>query len=259
MKRSIDSTISRPLKFPPLPSEPSSLNGTPNEGPHLIPLTVASEDRLRSRRIIGVLEAEGLPVLRQAHSIDSLCEPGDDVLEGVVVIASDISAPATVAGMRRVRAQAPEVRIVIVSASSHGNGVRRALNAAADGFVLESRLEETLACTVRAVHRDQVCAPRELRRWVAKPSFTHREKQILALLATGATNKEIANRLYLAESTVKSHLASLFGKLGVRSRKDAAAVVLDPEEGLQNTALPLDPDAILSLLSPNGATGATTT
>ena len=52
------------------------------------------------------------------------------------------------------------------------------------------------------------------------------------------TNHEIAARLFLTESTVKSHLASAFEKLGVRSRKDAAALLLDPEEGLQQTALP---------------------
>jgi DNA-binding NarL/FixJ family response regulator len=54
----------------------------------------------------------------------------------------------------------------------------------------------------------------------------------------GLTNRQIAARLYLAESTVKTHVASAFAKLGVRSRKDAVAVLLDPDEGLAATALP---------------------
>jgi DNA-binding NarL/FixJ family response regulator len=213
-------------------------------------VAVASTDRLRRRRLVGLLEADGMIVHLQMRSPEALAEAGDALLDSVIVVASDISEPATVAAMRRVRTRAPEARIVIVSPSSHGTGVRRALNAGADGFVLESRIDETLACTVRAVRSNQVCAPRELRRWVAKPSFTHREKQILALVAAGATNKEIASRLFLAESTVKSHLASLFAKLGVRSRKDALAIVLDPHEGLQSTALPLHPDP--SFLDSNG-------
>ena len=104
--------------------------------------------------------------------------------------------------------------------------------------MLDTRMDTMLVATVRAVHAGQVCAPPELRRLVAKPSFSQREKEILALVATGRTNQEIAAQLFLTESTVKSHLASAFEKLGVRSRKDAAALLLDPEEGLQQTALP---------------------
>jgi predicted transcriptional regulator len=51
-------------------------------------------------------------------------------------------------------------------------------------------------------------------------------------VAAGLTNGEIADSLFLSESTVKSHLSSAFAKLGVRSRKEAAALVLDPEQGL---------------------------
>jgi DNA-binding NarL/FixJ family response regulator len=235
---------------------PISNGSVPAENPRAISVAVASNDSLRRRRLIAILEGDGISVRAQAESPDELREIGGELREAVVVIACDISEPATVAGMRRVRSEVPEARIVIVSGSSHGTGVRRALNSGADGFVLESRMDETLACTVRAVHSNQVCAPRELRRWVAKPSFTHREKQILSLVAAGATNKEIANELFLAESTVKSHLASLFGKLGVRSRKDALAIVLDPQEGLLATALPADADPLLSVPPANGANGS---
>ena len=57
-------------------------------------------------------------------------------------------------------------------------------------------------------------------------------------MTQGSTNQEIAARLYLTESTVKSHLATAFEKLGVRSRKEAAALLLDPGERLQAAALP---------------------
>jgi DNA-binding CsgD family transcriptional regulator len=77
-------------------------------------------------------------------------------------------------------------------------------------------------------------------RLVAKPTFSHREKEILELLVAGMTNRQIGDRLYLAESTVKTHVAAAFAKLGVRSRKDAAAILLDPAEGLAPTALPSD-------------------
>jgi DNA-binding NarL/FixJ family response regulator len=63
-------------------------------------------------------------------------------------------------------------------------------------------------------------------------SLSIREKQVLSMLVMGFTNAEIAAKLFLAESTVKSHLSSAYTKLGVRSRKDAATMILDPVAGL---------------------------
>ena len=91
-------------------------------------------------------------------------------------------------------------------------------------MVLDAEVAEALAPTLRAVLCGQLCLPRESRRLTAPPTFSHREKQVLSLLTTGVTNRQIGDALFLTESTVKSHLASAFGKLGVRSRAEAAAV-----------------------------------
>jgi DNA-binding NarL/FixJ family response regulator len=115
--------------------------------------------------------------------------------------------------------------------------VSEAVNTGADGLVPEDDLDRSLAVVVRAVAAGHVAVPRSLRRSVARPAFSHRERQVLTLVANGLQNREIADRLYLAESTVKSHLASSFEKLGVRSRKEAAALVLDPDEGLRALVL----------------------
>ena len=57
---------------------------------------------------------------------------------------------------------------------------------------------------------------------------------MLALVVEGCTNAEVATRLFLAESTVKSHLSGAFARLGVRSRRDAVALILDPASGLSS-------------------------
>jgi DNA-binding NarL/FixJ family response regulator len=74
--------------------------------------------------------------------------------------------------------------------------------------------------------------PRDARDVVARPKLSTREKQILGMVVLGFSNGEIASKLSLAESTVKSHLSSSFSKLGVRSRNEATAMILDPDGGL---------------------------
>ena len=77
---------------------------------------------------------------------------------------------------------------------------------------------------------------------VERPPLTPREKQILALVVMGFTNREIADQLVVAESTVKSHLFSAFRRLGVRSRSEAVALITDPSRGLGSGILTIARD-----------------
>jgi DNA-binding NarL/FixJ family response regulator len=150
----------------------------------------------------------------------------------VVVLACDVSDAARMAELRHVRKVAKAARMVVVSPATDASGVRRALDAGADGLVFESEVEEALGPSVLAVVAGQAAVPRRVRGGVQRPVFSHRERQVLAHVARGQTNSEIADSLFLSESTVKSHLSSAFAKLGVRSRKEAAALVLDPAQDL---------------------------
>jgi len=120
---------------------------------------------------------------------------------------------------------------VAVVAEADGNEARRALAAGAAGIVFAEDLT-ALAATVAAVALGQLVIPSSLRTAVTKPALTTREKQIMALVVIGFSNREIADQLFIAESTVKSHLFSAFRRLGVRTRKEATALVLDGQQGL---------------------------
>ena len=127
---------------------------------------------------------------------------------------------------------APDLLIVAVCETADRRAVRRLLDAGIDGIVFADRLEEALGPTVAAVFAGQVVVPRDLRDSVDRPSLSSRERQILALVVMGLTNQEIAARMFLAESTVKSHLSSAYSKLGVRSRSEAVTVILDRPDSL---------------------------
>lgn len=145
----------------------------------------------------------------------------------IAVIVCDLDRPAEMAMLRRVRRDLQQTAIVVVSPPATATGVRRGLDAGADAIVFEPLIESTLAVTVRAVGSGQAVVPRELRASVQRPTLSHRERQVLTYVCEGMTNSQIAEQLFLSESTVKSHLSSAFAKFGVRSRREAAALFLE--------------------------------
>jgi DNA-binding NarL/FixJ family response regulator len=208
----------------------------PAESPRLRVALVVDDDREPSA-LATTLAAGGLPPNAGVLPLGRVDElPTDPPV--AIVIAADVSRPKGLSALRSLRRRAPDARIVVVTRDATRHAATKTLNEGADALILEQDSANALPPAVRAVVAGLVCAPRAARRLVAKPTFSHREKEVLELLVAGMTNRQIAGRLYLAESTVKSHVASAFAKLGVRSRKDAAAILLDPAEGLAATALP---------------------
>jgi DNA-binding NarL/FixJ family response regulator len=105
--------------------------------------------------------------------------------------------------------------------------VRRALAAGAAGVVAREGLATTLGPALAAVRAGLTVVPRAHARQVVRPALSHRERQVLALMAEGRTNSEIARALILAESTVKCHVSTAYVKLGVASRREAAALATE--------------------------------
>jgi DNA-binding NarL/FixJ family response regulator len=197
----------------------------------LVAVVTAKDDEVTLQRLAAAVAAGGLRRPLRAGSVEEASfAVGSN--SAVIVFACDVSGPTGIASLRRLRKVFPKADIVAVTPATHASGVRRALEAGADGLVFESELEDALVPSVAAVAAGQTAVPRRLRAALHKPAFSHRERQVIGHVAAGLTNSEIADSLFLCESTVKSHLASAFAKLGVRSRKEAAALVLDPDQGL---------------------------
>jgi DNA-binding NarL/FixJ family response regulator len=145
----------------------------------------------------------------------------------VVIVSCDVDRPTEVTALRRLRRTAKGAAIVVISPRVTATAVRRTLDAGADALVFEPELSQALIPTLRAVESGQSVVPRNARAGVERPYLSHRERQVLGLVCEGLTNAEIARSLVLAESTIKSHLASIFTKFGVHSRKEAVAVFTD--------------------------------
>jgi DNA-binding NarL/FixJ family response regulator len=193
-----------------------------------IEVALLSDDDSVRRALAAVVAEHGLRVTVEAS------DPGQIVdTENVdCIVVHELEDAASYGSIRRLRKALPSTPVVSIAKSVGRRTVAEAFDAGADGIVLEDQIDEQLPAALHAVCSGQLSLPRELRASFAKPRLSPREKQILAMVVMAYTNREIANTLYLAESTVKTHLSSAFEKLGVRSRSEAAALILDSSQGL---------------------------
>ena len=122
--------------------------------------------------------------------------------------------------------------VVLAAPDTSREDARAVISQGADAVLLDEDVPELVASAVRAAIDGLLVLSSPLGAAVERPPLTPREKQILALVVMGYTNREIADQLVLAESTVKSHLFSAFRRLGVRSRSEAVALITDPTRGL---------------------------
>jgi DNA-binding NarL/FixJ family response regulator len=118
----------------------------------------------------------------------------------------------------------------------------RAVSALLEGSVLADRMEQALLPTLRAVTAGQCVVPGSIRELLQRPPLSPRERQVLAMVVLDFSNAEIADKLVVTESNVKSHLTSAFSKLGVSSRNAAAELILDHESGLGPGILRISPE-----------------
>ena len=201
-------------------------------------LAVVSDNEVMRRRIPEILRRDGFAVTGEARrhadfSLDGLV-PVPDVIVLTETAATAHRAWSTVRDIRR---HLPTVRVIVVAPEASTHDVRRMTEAGADGLVLQRGIDATLPIAVRAALSDQMCVPRVANTVVEAPALSYREKEILSLAINGFSNAQIARRLYLAESTIKSHLSSAFRRLGVRSRREAAAFILGADEVLRRSIL----------------------
>ncbi|CAM3522698.1 response regulator [Stackebrandtia soli] len=169
------------------------------------------------------------PDMTVVGETDDAAESVAFVEAGADVVLLDLKMPKQdgVEVLRALRAASDTVKVIVLTSVSDPARVRSAMAAGAAGFLYKDIDPDGLAQAVRSVHDGQILfAPEAAAAMVAPAApralLTARERQVLDLLATGLTNRQIAARLSVTEKTVKTHVSAVFRKLGVADRTQAA-------------------------------------
>jgi two-component system, NarL family, response regulator LiaR len=158
-----------------------------------------------------------------------------EILPDVVLMDMAMPDMDGATATRAIRQQFPQVRVIVLTSFKEGDMVKNALEAGAIGYLLKDVSADELARAIRAAHSGQATlSPQAAQALVEKTSqppppgldLTEREHEVLALMVEGLNNTQIAGRLTVSPSTVKSHVSNILSKLRVASRTEAVTLAL---------------------------------
>lgn len=184
------------------------------------------------RTILGF--QEGVEVVGEASDGQEAVDLAQELLADVVLMDIRMSKLDGVEATRRIKAQNPQIGVIVLTNYDDDRYVFEGIEAGASGYLLKDIGADDLSEAIHRVARgESLMAPSVLRkvldefahraeeRELPHEGLTPRELEVLQALARGLKNEEIAKELFITEKTVKSHLGSIFGKLGVNDRSQA--------------------------------------
>jgi two-component system NarL family response regulator len=132
--------------------------------------------------------------------------------------------------IQRIRMESPQSRFIVLTTYDGDEDIYRALKAGAKAYLLKGMTTDELITAIRAVHAGKSHIPQAIAEKLAErmgvEELTPREMDVLEQIVSGKSNKEIADELGVTEATVKTHINSLLGKLGVTDRTQAATAAI---------------------------------
>ncbi|MGW7266619.1 response regulator [Streptomyces sp. NPDC054842] len=201
----------------------------------MIRIVLADDHPVVREGLRAMLGAEpGLDVVGDASSGPRAEALAAELLPDIVLMDLRMPGGGGVESIARMTRAGLPCRVIVLTTYETDGDILRAVEAGAAGYLLKDLPRGELAAAVRAAARGEtVLAPSVAARLVdrlrsrpERPRLSERETAVLALVAEGCTNAEIGRRLFIGESTVKTHLLRAFGKLGVDDRTAAVTCAM---------------------------------
>src|SRR5580765_8679729 len=196
-----------------------------------IRVLVVDDHHVVRQGIVALLTTvAGIEVIGQAVSGEEAVARYEQLLPDVTLMDLQMPGKGGVAAVEAIRSRHPGARVVVLTTFDGDEDIYRSLQAGARGYLLKGMTTEQLVEAIRAVHTGRSIIPPQIAEKLAErmstPPLTSREISVLERIVAGRANKQIAGDLFISEATVKTHINSLLGKLGVTDRTQAATAAI---------------------------------
>lgn len=188
---------------------------------------VAEDHNVVREGVISILNRAGdMVVVAEAKDGIEAVDRFQEFHPDVSVLDLEMPRLSGIEAIRKIINHAADARIVVLTTYAGDDRIHRALEAGASAYLLKDTLTGVLLDAIRKVHAggsfvDPAVAAELAQRSMSGPSLSDREVEVLRMISGGKSNKEIAAALFVAESTVKTHVASIYEKLKVTDRTEA--------------------------------------
>ncbi len=202
-----------------------------------ITVLLADDHALVRRGFRRLLEDDpGLEVVGEASNGEEAIQLARTLKPAVVVMDAAMPVTSGLAATRAILAEAPEIKVLMLSMHSEETLVRQAMDAGARGYILKSALDLDLAAAVKRIAAGERMLDAAVKRPAPVPGernrLTPRELEVLQLICDGLSNREIAERLELSVNTIAVHRTNIMNALNVH--KTAELVMYAIQHGLVN-------------------------
>lgn len=200
-------------------------------------VAVISKDEALAGRVVDALEREGLVVALDGADPDISSLERTARSPGMLILHAGHDEHSLEQELQWAERNLPHALVIVILPDGQRPDAGPLLALGADALLPERDIDAALGPVARAAAAGLVSVPAKLRHAIESPALSHRERQILGLAVAGQTNAQIAKRFFIAESTVKTHLSSAFRRLGVHSRREAAALIFASDDVLRRSVL----------------------
>lgn len=205
----------------------------------LIRILVVDDHAMVRRGLATFLKVfDDMQLIGEAENGKSAIQLCAELLPDVVLMDMVMPDMDGASATRAVRKRFPQIQVIALTSFKEGKIIRNALEAGAIGYLLKDVSADDLAHAIRAAHVGRATLSPDAAQSLVEsanqppaPGFdlTEREREVLALMIEGLNNTQIAGRLTVSPSTIKSHVSNILSKLGVASRTEAVTLALRNE------------------------------
>jgi len=201
-----------------------------------IRVMIVDDHTMVRRGLATILKAfDGLQLAGEAENGIAAIKLCGEVLPDVVLMDMVMPDMDGAAATRVIRQKYPQVQVIALTSFKEGDLVKNALEAGAIAYLLKDVSADDLVRSIRAAHAGRATLSPEAAQALVETAnqppvpgldLTEREREVLALMVEGLNNTQIAGRLTVSPSTIKSHVSNILAKLGVTSRTEAVTLAL---------------------------------